>query len=63
MEGFLAGIGVTLAGVLAASIIQRHNENLRRKEQTRFEIYMHLLNIHGWYFWVKSAELKGKNVN
>jgi hypothetical protein len=59
--GFLGGVGVTLAGALFASIAQRANERLRRKERARFEIYMQLLNINSVYFWVTSAEVRGES--
>jgi hypothetical protein len=57
LVGFLTGVGVTLAGALFASIAQRANARLRRKEEARFEIYMRLLRIDSWYFHVTVAEV------
>ena len=57
---FLAGVGVTLTGVLAGTLAQRASGRLRRKQQARFEIYMRLLEIDSLYFWVTSDEVTGE---
>jgi hypothetical protein len=55
--GFLGGILATLVGALLASIMQRHNEFKKRKEQAHLEAYFLLVDLKNWYFWVTTAEL------
>lgn len=58
--GFLGGIAASLVAAVAASFVQRHNQEKARKVAGRFEIYMRLLDINQQYFWVASAELHGQ---
>jgi len=55
--GFLGGILTALIASLIASIVQRKNEEYKRKEQTRFWIYLRLLAINQQYFWLLTAEI------
>ena len=55
--GFLGGVLATLVGALIASLIQRHSEAKKRKEQTQVDAYFHLIDLKNWYFWVATAEL------
>ncbi len=56
--GFLGGILATLVAALIASVTQRQTERKRRKEQAHIDVYFLLLDLHNWYFWVASAELR-----
>lgn len=38
--------------------IQRYFENKKKKESTLFDIYMKLMEFHGYYFWLLSAEIR-----
>ncbi|WNO04015.1 hypothetical protein [Rhodoferax mekongensis] len=59
--GFLGGVLATLVGALIASIVQRHHEFNKRKQEAHVDAYFHLLDLHNWYFWVASAELRGES--
>lgn len=58
--GFLGGVFATLVGALLASLIQRHTERKKRKEQAHLDAYFLLVDIKNWYFWVTTAELHGE---
>ena len=58
--GFLGGVLASLVAALIASVSQRQVEYKRRKEQARLDVYFHLLDLHNWYFWVASAEVRGQ---
>lgn len=58
--GFLGGVFAALVGGLIASLIQRHNEEKRRLEEARAEIYFLLMELNSQYFWVASSELHGE---
>lgn len=60
ISAFLGGICVTLVSALIGSIVQRHNEEYRRKERALFEVYMHLMDLNSIYFWIASAEIHGE---
>lgn len=59
--GFVGGVVAALVGGLIASMIQRHNEAKRRKEDAQLETYFHLLELNQWYFWIATAELHGEH--
>jgi hypothetical protein len=59
---FISGVGVTLAGVLASSMTQRHNDKHRVLEKAKFQVYMRLLEIDSCYFWVASYETRGEQI-
>lgn len=59
---FLSGIGVTLVAALLANFLQRQNEKKKRVDAASFDIYMKLMELHGYYFWVLSAEIRGEAV-
>ena len=59
--GFLGGVLAALVGALIASVVQRRHEFTKRKQEAHVEAYFHLLDLHNWYFWVASAELRGEN--
>lgn len=50
-------MGVSLVGVLAASVLTKKRERQRFIEDRRFEIYMKLMELHGQYFWFTAAEM------
>lgn len=56
--GFCGGLLAALVGGLIASIVQRHNEENRRKEETRLAIYLMLMELNSQYFWVASYQLR-----
>lgn len=58
--GFLGGILATLVGALVASIIQRHSELKKRREQAHLDAYFLLVDLKNWYFWITTAELHGE---
>lgn len=58
--GFLGGVLAALVGGLIASIVQRHNEEKRRKEEAHLAVYLLLMELNARYFWVASAELNGR---
>ena len=57
---FLGGILATLVGGLIASLVQRHNETVRRKSEARLDVYFHLMELNQHYFWVASADMRGE---
>jgi hypothetical protein len=62
MLGFLGGILVSFISALLASLIQRHNEMNRRRDQARFDIYMRLMDLNSAYFWIATAELHNEEL-
>jgi hypothetical protein len=58
--GFCGGLQAALVGGLVASIVQRHNELKRRKEETRLAVYLMLMELNSQYFWVASCQLRGE---
>ena len=60
---FLSGIGLTLVGALVAYYFQRRGERQKQFEQTRFDIYMKLMELYGLYFWVYSAGLRNQKLD
>lgn len=58
---FFGGIVATLVGALIASLVQRHRERIRRREQIMLDAYFHLIDLNNWYFWVASKELHGED--
>lgn len=58
--GFFGGIVAALIAALAASFVQRQNQEKTRKEEARHEVYMRLLDINQQYFWIASSELRGE---
>jgi hypothetical protein len=59
--GFLGGLLTALVAGLIASIAQRHNEKIKRKEEARLEIYFLLMELSTNYFWVASADLRDES--
>ena len=57
---FTSGVGVALFGAIVATIFQRRLERRRKVESERFQVYMKLMELHGLYFWVSSAEVRGQ---
>lgn len=57
---FFGGILATLVGGLLASIVQRHNENVRRRAETRLDVYFQLMELNQHYFWLASSEIRGE---
>lgn len=57
---FFFGILTTLVGGFIASVVQRHNETVRRKAEARLEVYFHLMELNQHYFWVASADMRGE---
>jgi len=49
---FLSGVGVSVAGVLVASYLQRRRDLQQKVEAARFEIYLKLLELESRYFWL-----------
>ncbi len=60
---FFSGIGLTLVGALVAYYFQRRGEKQKQFEQTRFDIYMKLMELYGLYFWVYSAEVRNEKLD
>lgn len=58
--GFFGGLLAVLVGGLIASLVQRHNEANRRKEETRLAVYLMLMELNSQYFWVASFQLRGE---
>jgi hypothetical protein len=61
--GFASGIAVTLIGALTATFLQRRHERRRRIEEGRFNVYMKFMELHSYYFFVSSAEVRKENVD
>ena len=57
---FFGGILSVLISGLIASIVQRHNEAGRRKEEARLAVYFQLLDLDQNYFWIASCESRGE---
>jgi len=58
--GFFGGVLAALVGGLIASLVQRHNEASRHKEEARLSVYLMLMELNTQYFWVASSELNGR---
>ncbi len=58
--GFASGIGVSAVAAVIAGAVQRNGEQVRRREQAAFHVYMQLLELNSHYFWVASNELHGE---
>ncbi len=56
--GFASGVGVSLVGALITAFVQRRNERRRRLEAGRFQVHMKLMELHSFYFFVSSAEVR-----
>src|SRR2546430_9107568 len=61
--GFASGICVTLIGSLTATFLQRRTERRRRIEDGRFQVYMKLMELHSFYFFVSSAEVRKTEIS
>lgn len=55
---FLAGIATALFSAGVAVVFQQMADRRQKLAQARFEIYMKLMELHGLYFWVASAEMR-----
>ena len=55
---FLGGVLATLVGGLVASIVQRHNEAVKRKAEARLDVYFRLLDLNQQYFWIASSFIR-----
>ncbi len=58
--GFCGGLLAALVGGLVASLVQRHNEVKRKREETRLAVYFMLMELNSQYFWVASYQLRGE---
>ena len=61
--GFASGVGVSLIGAIIGYVFQRRAEKRRRIEETRFQVYMKLMDVYSLYFWVVSLELRKEEVS
>jgi len=59
---FLSGLVLAFIGALAAYFFQRRSDKKKHLEQIQFEIYMRVLELHGLYFRVYSAEVRKKEI-
>lgn len=57
---FLGGVLATLVGGLVASVVQRHNETVKRKAEASLDVYFRLLELNQQYFWIASSEMHGE---
>jgi len=57
---FFGGILTTMVGGLIASVVQRHNETVKRKAEARLDVYFQLMELSQHYFWVASADIHGE---
>jgi hypothetical protein len=57
---FFGGILSVLVGGLIASVVQRHNDAVRRKDEARLAVYFQLLDLDQNYFSIASCELRGE---
>lgn len=57
---FASGIGISLAAAYASYMLQLGKDRRQRREEAAFRVYMLLLELHGFYFWITSAELRGE---
>jgi hypothetical protein len=61
--GFASGIAVTLVGALITTFLQRRHERRRRIEEGRFRVYMKLMELHSFYFFASSAEVRQQELS
>lgn len=59
---FVSGILLTFTGALLSRYFQNRTDINKRKEATRFKVYMNLLDIHSNYFWVFTSELHNEEL-
>ncbi len=57
ITAFFSGVAISLFGAIVANIIQKRNNAERIKKETRFEVYMKLMEIYGLYWEIYMAEL------
>lgn len=58
--GFFGGILAALVAGFIASVVQRQNEDRRRREEAHLAVYLLLLELNSQYFWVASRQLHGE---
>ena len=58
--GFLGGVLATLVGGLIASLVQRHNEAVKRNSEARLDVYFRMLDLNQQYFSIASSEMHGE---
>ncbi len=63
LVGFASGVGVTLIGALITTVLQRRHERRRRIEEGRFRVYMKLMELHSFYFFASSAEVRHQELS
>jgi hypothetical protein len=56
--GFASGVGVSLVGALISTFLQRRLDRRRRVERGRYQVYMKLMELHSFYFFASSAEVR-----
>lgn len=61
--GFASGIAVTLIGALITTFLQRRQEKRRRIDESRFRVYMKVMELHSFYFFASSAEARNQELS
>jgi hypothetical protein len=63
LVAFASGVGVTLVGVLVTTLLQRRRDRRGRIEEGRFRVYMKLMELHSFYFFASSAEVRHQELS
>lgn len=58
--GLISGVLLAFVGAYAAAVFERRRERQAKVEEARFRIYMKLMDLHSWYFWLASAEMRNE---
>jgi hypothetical protein len=56
--GLISGVLLAFVGAYVTAVFERRRERRAKVEETRFRIYMKLMDLHSWYFWLASAEMR-----
>jgi len=54
----IAGVLLALVSAYLTAVFERRRERRAKIDETRFRIYMKLLDLHSTYFWLASAETR-----
>ena len=58
----MSGVGISLFAAIIGYFLSKRRERRQFVEQCRFEIYMKLMDLYGYYFWFVTKEQRGEKV-
>jgi hypothetical protein len=56
--GLVSGVLLAFVAAYVTAVFERRRERRAKVEETRFRIYMKLMDLHSRYFWLASAEMR-----